>query len=198
MALSLYDNALLNKIKEWVKDPKMTITGPEETRKLFEYTADESNDGPIKLPLISLRRGRDITIQRTNKKPLTFDGATLEANKRKSIQLNGIPITIPYQLDIYTRYFKECDEYIRNFTFNLINFPRLTITIPYENINLDAYATIRISDVITDNSDVSENLVAGQFTRFTFTLEIDDAYLFSVPIRDNLSIESEVEIALKD
>lgn len=197
MALRLYDTAVLDKIKNWVKDPNMTITGPDETRRLFEYVADVTNDEPIKLPLIALRRGRDITLQSTNKKPLTFDGVTLEANTDKSIQLNAIPVTIQYQLDIYTRYFAECDEYVRNFLFNFINFPKLTLNIPYEGLNLTYDANIRLSPTINDNSDIPERLVAGQFTRFTFVFEIDDAYMFSVPIRDNVSIDcSNIETLL--
>lgn len=198
MALRYYDEALLNKIKNWVKDPNMRITGPDETRRLFEYMADVTNDEPIKLPLIALRRGRGITLQSVNKRPLTFDGITIEANKEKSIQLNGIPVTISYQLDIYTRYFAECDEYVRNFLFNFINFPKLTINIPYEGTNLVYDANITLNTSIEDNSDIPERLVAGQFTRFTFTFEINDAYMFSVPIRDNVSVDcSNIEIETK-
>lgn len=79
MALRFYDEALLNKLKKWVSDEHMKITGPEETRRLFEYRADLNNDKPIELPLITLRRGRDFEILSTNKKPLTFDGITLNA-----------------------------------------------------------------------------------------------------------------------
>lgn len=198
MALRYYDEALLNKIKNWVKDPNMRITGPDETRRLFEYMADVTNDEPIKLPLIALRRGRGITLQSVNKRPLTFDGITIEANKEKSIQLNGIPVTISYQLDIYTRYFAECDEYVRNFLFNFINFPKLTVNIPYEGTNLVYDANITLNTSIEDNSDIPERLVAGQFTRFTFTFEINDAYMFSVPIRDNVSVDcSNIEIETK-
>lgn len=198
MALRYYDEALLNKIKNWVKDPNMRITGPDETRRLFEYVADVTNDEPIKLPLIALRRGRGITLHSVNKRPLTFDGVTVEANREKSIQLNGIPVTIPYQLDIYTRYFAECDEYVRNFLFNFINFPKLTVNIPYEGTNLSHDANITLNTAIEDNSDIPERLVAGQFTRFTFTFEINDAYMFSVPIRDNVSVDcSNIEIETK-
>lgn len=198
MAVRYYDKALLEKIKKWVKDPNMTISGPDETRRLFEYTADVTNDSAIKLPLIALRRGRDLGILSTNKKPLTFDATTLAANQKKSIQLNAVPIRIDYQLDIYTRYFEEADEYVRNFVFNFINFPKVQIEIPYEDVNLVHDATVRISDTVTDNSDIPERLMPGQFTRFTFSLEIDDAYLFSTPIRDNLSVEYETEIKLKE
>ena len=56
MSAILYDIALLNKIKNWVKDTNMTITGPDETRRLFEYMTDVNNDKELYLPLIELRR----------------------------------------------------------------------------------------------------------------------------------------------
>ena len=96
MALSLYDKALINKLESWVGDSSIKITGPEETKRLFQYRADKSNDGPITLPLITLRRGNDIQILDKNRKPLTFDGLTLNATKYQSDQLNAIPISLSY------------------------------------------------------------------------------------------------------
>lgn len=198
MAISYYDNALCNKLKNWVGDSKIKITGPEETRRLFQYRADTSNDGPIQLPLITLRRGNDIQILSVNKKPLVFDGLTLNANKNQSDQLNGIPIHLSYQIDIFTRYFEEADEYTRNFIFNLIKFPKLEINIPYNNSNIKHNANIKLEGTVTNNSDIQERLIAGQFTRFTIPIYIDDAYLWDYKIRPNYSIEYEVEVKFKD
>ena len=192
MAFYYYDQALLEKIQGWVGDNKIKITGPEETRRLFQYRADVNNDEPIQLPLITLRRNREVNILSTNKKPLVFDGLTLNATKEKSDQLNGIPIHLSYQIDIYTRYERECDEYVRNFIFNIIKFPKIQIQIPYNDSN------IRLEGSVTNNSDISERLVAGQFTRFTIPIYIDDAYLFDYRFRPNYDIEYKVEVKFKD
>ena len=198
MAVSYYDDALVNKIKNWVNDDTIRITGPDETSRLFQYIADMKDDQPIDLPLITLRRGRDLEIISTNKKPLTFDGATINANSRKSGLLNGIPIHIQYQLDIYCRFYEEADEYVRNFIFNFINFPKLKISIPYNDANIEHISNVRLSPNVTDNSDIGERLVPGQFTRFTLSLYIDDAYLFDYKFRRNYSITTEAEIGLKN
>lgn len=198
MAIAYYDNALLEKVKSWVNDPNMKITGPDETRRLFQYQADIKDDKPIQLPLIALRRGRDVDILSTNKKPLTFDGATLEANSKQSGMLNGIPIAIKYQLDIYSRYYEEADEYIRNFIFNFINFPKLKIEIPYNNAKIEHVSNVRLDPTVVDNSDIAERLAPGQFTRFTLSLYIDDAYIFDYKFRNNYITEIKGEIGLKD
>ena len=198
MAFYYYDQALLEKIQSWVGDNKIKITGPEETRRLFQYRADVNNDEPIQLPLITLRRNREVNILSTNKKPLVFDGLTLNATKEKSDQLNGIPIHLSYQIDIYTRYERECDEYVRNFIFNIIKFPKIQIQIPYNDSNIKHDSNIRLEGSVTNNSDISERLVVGQFTRFTIPIYIDDAYLFDYRFRPNYDIEYKVEVKFKD
>ena len=203
MSLALYDKALLNKIQKWVKDDTIKITSPNETKRLFEYIADINDDKPINLPLIALRRDSNVEILNTNKKPLTFDGKTIvySTTERgipfKGNILNAIPISLKYQLDIYTRYFEEADEYSRNFIFNFINYPLLTVEIPYNNSNLTANATIKLNSELTDNSDIPERLVPGQFTRMTLQLYIDDAYLWDYRAKDNVLINCETVTELK-
>lgn len=189
MSASLYDKALLEKIKKWVKDETMKITGPDETRRLFTYKLDQQNDEPIALPLIALRREPTIQILETNKKPLTFDGARFNNNGLKGDQLNAIPMNIMYQIDIYTRYREQAEEYVRDFVFNIINFPKLEVEIPYNNSNMTHYGNIRLDPNISDNSDVPERLIPGQFTRYTISIYIDDAYLFNYRTKDNWKVE---------
>ena len=62
MSINLYDTALVNKFKKWTTNTSVVVTAPEETRRLFEWKADSTNDKPIDLPLIALRRGRDISL----------------------------------------------------------------------------------------------------------------------------------------
>lgn len=196
MAISLIDDALYAKIQGWIKDPKMVILKPSESLRLFQTVADQTNDKPLTLPLIELSRDSEIEILQTNKKPLSFSGRILEANKDKVEMINGIPIEVNYQLDIYTKSYIEGDEYLRNFIFNFINHPKLTVTIPYNNVNFKHNANVRISSTVSDTSDIPQRLFSGQFTRWTIKLNVDDCYLFSIPISPTPSIElNNVEIA---
>ena len=47
MSVGLYDKAITEKISNWISDTKLTITGPDETKRLFYYKADISGDKPI-------------------------------------------------------------------------------------------------------------------------------------------------------
>lgn len=198
MSVGYYDDALLNKIKNWVQDPNIKITGPNETSRMFKARLDQQNDDPIKLPMIAISRMPSITIQSTNKKPMSYDGWRKNGNSEKGDQLNAIPIGISYNIDIYTRYLEEADNYVREFVFNIINYPKLTIEIPYNNAKITHVANIRIGAEIEDNSDVPERLEPGQFTRFTIPIEIDDAHLFDYRIKDTSKVVIEsVDIELQ-
>lgn len=189
MGVRFYDEALLNKLHSWTAGTEVTLTGVNETKRLFETVIDKTNDRQIKLPLIALSRPGGYTILNRNKQPLSYNGSTFVTNKERSAKVNAIPIGIAYQLDIYTRYIEEADEYARNFIFNIINYPKLTIELPYEDLGIKHDANIRITSDIDDNSDIPERLIPGQFTRLTLGINIDDAYLFDVRVKDNLSIK---------
>jgi len=198
MAIRYYDLALVEKIKKWIKDPNLTILSPSDASRLFQVTADQLNDQPLKLPLISISRDPTVEILSTTKKALSYDGGHISANSKKSEVLNAIPIKISYQIDIYTKFFAEADEYVRNFVFNLINYPKIRIEIPYNNSKVLHDSNLMVESNISDNSDIPERLINGQFTRMSLKVNIDDAYLFSVPFMDNWNIEYIGDIDIKE
>lgn len=174
----------------------MVVLSPEDSTRLFQMRADQGSDAKITLPLIAISRDSEIEITSTAKKALTYDGGHLDANEKISKLLNAIPIKLTYQLDIYTKYFAEADEYARNFIFNFINYPKLSIEIPYNNAKVLHDSTVLVESTVSDSSDIPERLIAGQFSRMTIRLVIDDAWLFSVPFMDNWKVESgHIEIA---
>lgn len=188
MSVKLYDDALLEKLKNWTLDTSVMLTGVNESTKLFSAIADTTNDKPIQLPLIALSRPGGFVISDKYKQPKSYSGVTVGYSQKKSAKLNAIKIAIPYQIDIYTRYQEEADEYIRNIVFNIINYPNVTIEIPYHDLGIKHDSNIRLSSDVEDNSDVPERLISGQFKRYTIGLVIDDAYLFDVRVKDNLRL----------
>ena len=198
MSVRLYDDALVKKIKNWVKDEKVRILSPDETLELFQKTANDKNDEPISLPIISLARSREVDLDHPHKKMMTFDGMMLDATIDKSLQIDAIPMTLNYQLDIYTRYKYEADEYMRTFVFNLVNHPKVKVVLPYNDINYTHYSNVRLVPTIEDNSDVPNRLVSDQFTRWTISFTIDDAYLFSLPYKSNVHIVEPFDVECEE
>lgn len=188
MSIGLYDDALYNKINKWVKDPNMRILKVDESTRLFQMISDQTNDKPIQLPLIALSRDSSIRILTPQKQELSYNGMKIYSDENISVQVNAIPIELKYQLDIYTRGRAEGDEYVRNFVFNFINSPKLIVDVPYNNLGFQHTSNLYLDENIQDNSDIKEHLFSDQFVRYTLTLYIDDAYLFSLPDKENIKI----------
>lgn len=168
----------------------MVVLSPSDSTRLFQLKAYENNDKPLTLPMIALSRDADMEIITTTRRPLTYDGGTINKEDHTSKTLNGIPIKLSYQLDIYCRYFAEADEYLRNFIFNFINYPRISITIPYNNSQIEHISTVLVESSVSDNSSIPERKIPGEFTRLTLKLYIDDAYIFSIPFMKDWMLEA--------
>ena len=197
MGIRFYDDAVAAKINSWLPKSggrKIQVLKPDETKKLFMIEADEQNDKPLTLPLIAISRNTTVDILRPTMAPMSFDGIMIESDGKKTLQLNGIPISISYQLDIYTRRFDEGDELLREFIFKLVNNPQIVIELPYNGKKLQQVATIKLHSQAEDTSAISERLFSGQFTRWTLGFDVDGAYLYSLPYVDNVSIDYDLTV----
>ena len=198
MGVRFYDDALVEKLNKWTNNSQnLKILKPEESTRFFEMTLDEMKDKPLSLPLISISRDKSIDILNMQKQAKTFEGYSVVKNEKTVIPINVIPIRLSYQIDIYTKTMIEADEYIRNLVFNFINYPKLEITLPYNDLDIKHESMIYLDSTISDNSDIKEHLFPDQFVRFTLKIIIDDAYLFSVPIKQPAQIES-VNVKYRD
>ena len=201
MAIRFYDEAIANKINSWLpksKNRKIQVLKPDEVKRLFGIEADERNDKPIQLPLIAISRDTQIDVMHPTKRAMSFDGMMLESDGKHTLQLDAVPISITYQIDMYTRHFDEGDELLREMIFKIINNPQLVIELPYNNQKLKQVCAMKLQGSVEDTSSVSERLFSGQFTRWSMRVDIDGAYLYSIPYVDNVSVEYELEVARKN
>lgn len=197
MAIRYYDEALANKINSWLpksKNRKIQVLKPDEVKRLFVIEADERNDKPIQLPLIAISRETQIDVMHPTKRAMSFDGMMLKSDGKHTLQLDAVPISLTYQVDIYTRHFDEGDELLRELIFKIINNPQLTVTLPYNNQNLIQVCAMKMQGRVEDTSSISERLFSGQFTRWTMRIDVDGAYLYSIPYVDNVKVDYELEV----
>lgn len=205
MSTFLYDEAIVRKFKSWTHNSEIEIFGPNETSRVFEVIADKNEDKPIKLPLIYIERDRGFNIinNGTTRRPLSYDGKDLYVDEKQSIILNAIPISISYQVNVYTRYAKEADILVRNLIFNVINYPGLEITVPKAQVYdketgepKDFVHTARMefaNTEIQDNSNEKERFIEGNYTKLSFLILINDAYLWDTREYRTADIEILVE-----
>ena len=197
MSVALYDEAILKKFKRWFPDQDINILKPNESKRLFELLADKGDDQPITFPVIAISRDPSIGLDITGRRALSCSGVELDGSKDNTLVLNAIPMNIAYQIDIYTKKYEDGDTYIRQLLFNLVNYPKMTVLIPYNNVNVKHVANLWVEPEITDNSDIAEKLFADQFTRWTIRVTVHDAFFFSVPVQENYKLAG-VELEVKD
>lgn len=200
MAISYYDEAITQKIKGWLADSsKLRVLSPDESTRLLQLQAEDSNDQPLKLPLIAISRNKDIEIESAIKQNKSFDGLVIgkDSTGTATIHLNVIPVKTTYQLDIYTKKRIEADEYVRQYLFKLINNPQIIIEIPYNNFIVRHTANLRVLNTVSDTSDISTHIFPGQFYKWTIQLELQDGFLFSIPQKQNWRFVG-VEVAAVD
>ena len=188
MAIGYYDDAVTQKIKGWLADSsQLRVLAPDESNRLIQLKAEDSNDKPLTLPLIAISRNKDLEIESTIKQNKSFDGLVIKRDESTAttVHLNVIPIKTTYQLDIYTKKRIEGDEYVRQYLFKLINNPQIIIEIPYNNYIVKHTANLRVLNTVSDTSDIPNHLFAGQFYKWTIQLELQDGFLFSIPQKKN-------------
>ena len=198
MAIRFYDEAIANKINSWLPKSngrKIHVLKPDEVKRLFNVEADERDDKPIQLPLIAISRETQIDVLHPTKRAMSFDGMMLQSDGKHTLQLDAVPISLTYQIDMYTRHFDEGDELLREMIFKIINNPQLVIELPYNNQKIKQVCAMKLQGRVEDTSSISERLFSGQFTRWTLRVDIDGAYLYSIPYVENVHINYDLEVA---
>lgn len=188
MAISYYDDAITAKMKGWLADSSdLRVLNPDETNRVIELHAEDSGDAPLKLPLLTISRNKEIEITNAIKQNKSFDGLIIKKDSvdTATVHMNVIPVKTLYQLDIYTKRQLEADEYVRQFLFKLINNPQIIVEIPYNNFIVKHTANLRVLNSVSDTSDIPTRLFSGQFYRWTIQLELQDGFLFSIPYKNN-------------
>lgn len=191
MSLKLYDTALLEKIQKWTDRTNLHVYSPNDSKHIKEVMLDERKDENIVLPFIAISRDDGYTLNNYNKIPMTFSGKKIYSDEDRVVTLNAIPITINYNIDVYTRYLDEVDAYVREIVFNIINYPKLEITIPYLGINMKHYSNIRLSSYNISDVSAMERITSDDITCYRIQINIDDAYLWDVRARATAQIVSD-------
>lgn len=193
MSVRLYDEALVNKIKSWLPTKtKLQVLRPDEVSRLYEINAQENSDQPIKLPLIAISRDPDVSLNLATWSSKSRDGYIYTRSEDKALMFKDIMIELNYQIDVYTKYAKEADSLLVELIYKLMLDNQITVDVKNEeNLDIKHVSTITLDPTVRDTSDISERVFPGQFTRWTLTVSIKDAHLFSLPVKDLWSVETE-------
>lgn len=111
--------------------------------------------------------------------------------------LNAIPIKLTYYVDVYTRYQKENDLYMRNLIFNFVNYPTIKLKFTYNSIPIEHNTNLILGETVSvDSSNIK--LFSDQICKQTLTITIDDAYLWDVRVNKSVFINEGMTLEIYD
>lgn len=189
MSVYLYDTAITERIRNVLQDPNIHIVPSE---KMFTKSKD-ANDNPA-FPAVSIFRP-SYSLSTLNKSISGYRIGRHEysAESNKLYATQTLPITINYQVDVWTKDRIQNDELVRELIWFYTLYPQQKLTLTYENYRRDFTFNCFVNEEITDNSNISEFEDKGQYYRTTFTLVVDEAQLFMVNIKPLPSIIATLE-----
>ena len=169
MSLRLYDEALKTKLSEVFDN--VVIAPPERA------FIDSNKNGKVKLPLISAYRlSNPINFEEYNRyEVFTGRRSKLTEKNEELIKIQGLPVLITYQIDIWAQSRDIADGIYRELVYYLTVSPDLKVQVPNADKVQDFY--LKLSDVDTSTEYDSFDDV-NTIHKYTLTYEIDEARLF--------------------
>lgn len=158
---------------------------------VFNIIGDIESDR-IEFPLVSLTRIgwslRDTKPEFMEKAGALYDVRKgTKDDKLKQVRLQAIPISINYQLDVWTRTRIDNDALTREIIWYYTLNPQLLVDIPH-GLDIQHVFNVFFENDIEDNSDIVEHQNRGQFFRQTLGLYVDDAYLWRSSVKNITTI----------
>lgn len=190
MNVCTYDDAIINDLRIITQDSRIHITPANNVFNLIGRLEDDV----IEMPLISLTR-TGWSLSDSKPHAAKFDGGLVSVDESGIKRVQVIPISINYQLDVWTKSREENDNILRELIFYYSTHPSLLINIDH-NLNISHYFNIFIDSNIEDNSDIIEHKNRGEYFRQTLSIYTDDAYLWKSSISKPVLIDPEFSIEI--
>jgi len=196
MSVYKYDEAIVRDLRHILQDNRIHIVPPENVFRLLARIDKDT----IELPAVSIsRRGWSLSGSRPH--TMKFDGTLLvhvkddDTNTDKYVNLQAIPMSIMYQMDVWTKTREENDNIMRELIFYYSTHPTLNVEIPYgskDNVPYHHKFNIFFMEDIEDNSDIVNHMNRGEYFRQTISFYTDDAYLWKSTSRGPTVIDVDV------
>ena len=174
MSIYIYDKAIIEKFKEILGDPRISIVPFESA---FRRSGVDGDD--VTLPFVSIsRQGWSLTQHTKN---ITAYMVGKPKTKNDIYYTNAyLPIEIQYNIDITTRNREDNDEFCRELILYVLRHPELIAEVTYLGITQRFGFHWFLGNDVVDNSEISEFENRGQYYRSTLSMVVDEAQLIYV------------------
>ena len=182
-----YDLAVVNDFRARFRQPPITesdinsnvvMASPDQAFKVL----GQMDDDKVAMPFISLQRlSWQLNLDRQMSQTFIGDKVLIQnpENPLEKMELRAqvIPITINYQLDVWTRDRITNDALVREILWYYHLRPTLLVKVLH-GLNMYHTFNIMFNSEIEDNSDIHNTNNKGNIVRSTLTFYTEDAYLW--------------------
>lgn len=175
MSVYLYDEVLVNQLREVTGDSRIHIIDPSQA---VSFLAQFDND-KVDLPAIVVSRNSVRLLDYRNQ-VVALKGQSVRRNSDDNLYVKAqlIPMRIDWNIDVFTVDRYTCDEIIRELVFYFTQQPRFEVHVPYQ-LDIDQNFDIIMSPDIVDNSDLIEFPNTGERFRETISVYTENAHMYS-------------------
>lgn len=194
MSAYLYDEALVEQVREITGDDRIHIITPE---RAVQFLAQFDKD-KVNFPAIVISRNPTMTISDYRNQPAILQGQTAKITEDNVvIKAQLVDLKLSWSIDVFAVDRRTCDEIIRELVFYFLTHSRMSVNIPYD-LGISQNFDIQISPEISDNSDLVEFPNRGEYFRETITIYTENAHFFSSSRYYQTFITSKEEVDIPD
>lgn len=182
-----YDISLVNDLRARFRQPpitesdindKVVMASPDQ---VFRVIGQMDNDQVV-MPFVSLQRlGWQLNLDRQMSQTFVGDRVVMQNpdNPKETLEVRAqvIPITINWQMDVWTRDRITNDALVREILWYYHLRPTLNIRVLH-GLNMIHTFNIMFNSEIEDNSDIQNTANRGNLVRSTLSLYSEDCYLW--------------------
>lgn len=199
MSIYLYEEAIVNKMREITGDERIIITPSDN---IYNVIPRIQND-ELKLPLIHIIRnnwkiannkpyGMKMNGHINNDFPMYNNSSNIVDGKIH--RLHTIPINFSHTFEVWTRTRQENDEIIRELIWFFSTMGEFTVHVPY-GLNIDHVFTLELLPDVVDNTEIISQKNTGELFLQAILTNCSDAYLWKSSTHNPTCITMQTELA---
>lgn len=174
MSAYLYDEAVVNKLREVTGDSRIHVISPDQS---ISFLAQFDNDR-VELPAVVVSRN-SVNLLDYRNQAVALKGQSVRRGSEDNLYVKAqlIPMRVEWSIDIYTVDRYSCDEIVRELVFFFTTCPRFEVKVPYQ-LDIIQNFDVLLSSEIVDNTDLLEFPNTGEKFRETLTIYTENAHMF--------------------
>jgi hypothetical protein len=170
------------------------FASPDEA---FKINASQ-HGGQVLMPFVSVWRMPEFAINRAQYNDVRVRyGESLRLADSNIRKARGVPVTLTYQIDVYSNKRITCDGIASELLLNFLESPFVNVRFNFFGVTFEQQFEMVTSDNVSDNTNISDFEDTGRIYRLTIEVLLSEAIIYRVDGFDSKLVEK-VLVDIKD